>query len=1600
MALSETNQKILAAKRAAADVQDYIPTPNLAVPSANSTAQVYDPSMGPLVTELAGGFAQGVARGFMTTGGLINDAARNPTTVTYKNLTKIDPNTVFGNSESAAKVGRIVFGDEEMDITSEGDEFLKVLGLEEGTTPWKSGTLMALLSVADLFGGSGSGIRGAVRTLEGVNNAADAAKVLRSIGFEEDIVTQYAPVFAATRTSTDTTAALEAAAKFQTTSRRVETTPIRTLDDADVLTVGGKVLRDEVIEVRDILVKFLDEVGNDYSNAIKADLLKGEVPSLRQFRAADDFLKASGIESGIVSARLADIRATVKTEPQRFLDSDFVRGGSVPEEGTVFLTPNTVDGENYARGYTLKEGAKTGTLGDLNTANIPNDVRIFSAEKAEDIAKLRETAPEAAAAIESAVGKGGLDWQVAVKYTKEIEDAGFGGVRMVERPAGSPVFDGAGKQVTTSAPIESVAVFDAKKVNWTGSKKALDEVANPLKENLGMLNVNLQERYGKAAITKSKAEKFAANEKKVFFEIQKYLEEVRYVAENGGEMVQTMPKWIPTELREMTVLDNVMQHLQDGTLPVSHASKEMALYTTMVDEVARRSGVKTKPLQAVDAPGAIVESMREGTRKAGSKKNPVVKGKVIPEDAVDDADMFESGDPLSREYSDEMAANEGYNEYVAMKNSPKRPSAKSNKAEPPYGLKLEGEVEMGELSDFKSVFRDMYRNTEKLFGEQWPKLKTKLFDPFDAAKGRMVAEEKTLVDAAYKTIVSDLGIKKGSKESAAVMDLGEGVLSYDEIVTKFGDAKAAQIKEAAGWFRAQYDSMIDQLNAVETALGKEPTPKRADYFRHYQEMSDGWTGAKNAFEDPGLGNMSPGKLNPEDSRKAKGKWASFKQRRLGEASKRDAVGGFLDYVPQYVYAKHIDPQMAKFREFARDLLPYKDTSPSMAAYINGLEKWTDDLAGQANFVDRFAEYAPGGKRGLNVVDYVNKRAKRNAILGNFGASISQIFNVPGGIASAGVYSGPGLVRSLGDIMHYGDGTAPWNASQFVMERYRQSSYDKFNVGLLENGKGFASWMITVLDEAGTKFIWNSHYDKALRQGIPNPVKYADDLTRKVVAGRGVGEVPVLQKSKVFQVVAPFQLEVMNQWWLMKDFVDEKQFGKLATLFAAYYVFNQASEEIKGNKVGFDPLQAFYDSYKIMTEEGQVNPDGTPADLMDRTKLATGRVAGEVLSSVPFGGYITTLGSRIAGMDADAQKEFFGEADPVRFGNAPLIWNSLTDPLFGILPSWGGAQMEKTFGGIRALAENKVRDKNGVVMSDLPVEPGVQGALRNILFGQYAPNFEYRDDVEREIRSLYHENEVLMENGQVDLVKQNLTDLPKQMQDVYRTIAKEEKAKEFERQKQEMEGTYDIVTALVEQGKTAEAKAILSKFTPEEEKVYRALHSDIKSAAAEERRDREKEHIIRTSLDYAYAFGTNPIQAYEVVFKNHEIIEDTVAGFSGVVRTRRIHFTSADSEDGVRGSDEIKEAMMKDEGIDKDEKGNYSLEHKVPLGIGGSNMMENLDLVPKAQHDAWTEVEIALIEAVKAKQIDYQKAQELILRHKGYAGEPITFEEIQAIINGN
>lgn len=635
-----------------------------------------------------------------------------------------------------------------------------------------------------------------------------------------------------------------------------------------------------------------------------------------------------------------------------------------------------------------------------------------------------------------------------------------------------------------------------------------------------------------------------------------------------------------------------------------------------------------------------------------------------------------------------------------------------------------------DISSMGKGLTDVYRNFDKVFGKNSQAHKD-IIEPFNKSKGQLVNDLESWADSLEKNVVKRFGFKKGTKESAAIQQYGENKRTTSSLVKEFGQQKAKQIIEADKWFRTSYDQLLSEVNAVRKQIyPNDPDkiiPRRSDYYRHFVDLSDTFSGLRNLFDTPA--NISPELAGLSARTLPKSKWLSFAQKRLGNKTTDDAVGGFIEYIKAQSYAKNIDPHIDRFRKLREDIVKVTDDpkSPNYAQannFVEYLDDFANDLAGKTNEYDRAVQKLTG-RKAIQVLNWINSRTKANMIVGNLSSAVAQFFNIPQGIAEAGILNSvKGLGRSARDLI---DGSGAIQQSRFVKERYSGDIFNKFDTGILANTKKAAVWITGIGDEVGTKLIWNSIYEDALSKGVKNPVDYADDITRKMVAGRGVGEVPLLQKAKVFQLVAPFQLEVANVWHVMRDWAGEKAASKFVTFFVASHIMNRMAANLRGSDVSLDPIQAVKEAYEAYQEE-----DDKKIGIM----RAGGRLAGEAISNLPGGQSIGAIypefGVKVGDTQLPTRENFFGEGDPTRFGGGLLAAKALQDPLYSILPSYGGKQIKKTLEGIKAYNRGYSETKSGAVR--FPIENDATNQVKTGLFGEYGAK-EARDYFDKEKKPL-------------------------------------------------------------------------------------------------------------------------------------------------------------------------------------------------------------------------------------------------------------------------
>lgn len=539
------------------------------------------------------------------------------------------------------------------------------------------------------------------------------------------------------------------------------------------------------------------------------------------------------------------------------------------------------------------------------------------------------------------------------------------------------------------------------------------------------------------------------------------------------------------------------------------------------------------------------------------------------------------------------------------------------------------------LTEGKYGFNDVDRNFRHFFGKYYKEAYDAILKPLWRSTKRYAEGVNSYRERLLKDVVRGLGIKKGSRMSAAVMWLGEGrkplskaelidkfgkkgaadilkspdyenmsevyaPYTYDDCVKEFGKENADKIKKATECFRTYYDELIDEVNRVRAELypnnPDKLVAKRKDYFHHFQEMGAGLQGLRNAFNINA--DIDPLLVGESEYTRPKSKWQGYMQRRLGYKTEYDAVEGFLRYLPAAMHSIHVDPNIVNVRALAYDLASSKADegggrgNTNANRFIEYLQSYANYLAGKTtSHIDRFAiQYM--GRNFLAVMSWFNNKLKISAVLGNINSVLAQFSNFKNAVGL--IENERDFFLGLGDAIASIHPDSPirrkYKDSGFLLNRFLDKGESKFNT-LGENllPTTWAAKLLGLADEVGTRVTWCAGYREAIRKGLTGDeaILYADDFTRACVAGRGIGEEALLLRSQMAKLFLPFRTEVMNDIRVQQDILfgadaDGKKPGKLtraknlAELYIASAIINSLIAAAKSDE--YDPIEEFSKGY--------------------------------------------------------------------------------------------------------------------------------------------------------------------------------------------------------------------------------------------------------------------------------------------------------------------------------------------------------------------------------------------------------------------------------------
>lgn len=600
-----------------------------------------------------------------------------------------------------------------------------------------------------------------------------------------------------------------------------------------------------------------------------------------------------------------------------------------------------------------------------------------------------------------------------------------------------------------------------------------------------------------------------------------------------------------------------------------------------------------------------------------------------------------------------------------------------------------------EKLDFKGVASDKFllsfstidRVLEKLFNESGlisdskNLFKKVVLDGFTQGKKDWFDYAKHYTDQLNEW--AKKGFKIGSDESAFTQMYGEEKITYEGLVSIFGEAKAKEIVEFDAWNQKVLREMVDAQNVVLKAMD-EPEIKlvRGKYYRHlYDENAQTAEQLINRKLSMSSGAGNPLGVKLKDIFRDKERAASAesldslpnpdsrfnptRQQRTTDKTVYDATRGTLDYIIHSGYQIHASPYIKFFKSLNEQLALKKN--PKLAPFQKAIQSFTSNLQGVNDASDLLLDKY-FNKRILDFTGWLNNRIKSNNVVGSATAGLAQLTNLAPAAAILGFKN---LAKGISTTLKYSllhkkglDIYDPSLQSAFLKERFDMLDlYRRFETSLFQKAtNATAKVTLEYADAFVTKSIWHTAYEQALKEGVPNPVLRADDITRKTVAGRGVGEKSAAFSDRIIEAFLPFQIDVANIVSLSTD-VAKRNPVAFGNLMMANFLVNGLTYTTIGRNYLFDPLKAVQDGL-----------DSAEKELEDKDKYTAigGRLAGEFLKSVPGGQVFGSFGT------PEWRKKFYGESDPTKYGSGLLVQSIWENPVEMV-----AYQVALPFGGVQA-----------------------------------------------------------------------------------------------------------------------------------------------------------------------------------------------------------------------------------------------------------------------------------------------------------------------------
>jgi predicted GNAT family acetyltransferase len=187
---------------------------------------------------------------------------------------------------------------------------------------------------------------------------------------------------------------------------------------------------------------------------------------------------------------------------------------------------------------------------------------------------------------------------------------------------------------------------------------------------------------------------------------------------------------------------------------------------------------------------------------------------------------------------------------------------------------------------------------------------------------------------------------------------------------------------------------------------------------------------------------------------------------------------------------------------------------------------------------------------------------------------------------------------------------------------------------------------------------------------------------------------------------------------------------------------------------------------------------------------------------------------------------------------------------------------------------------------------------------------------------------------------------------------------------------DLAAKLVATGKIKAPEGVdIPKYSEERQKEAQA-QAEARTEELKSGKAVNPQGLVAGIITYADAFGTDPVTAFEQMFKGNKIKRTN----NGAIIIERMDLSESQKVKRDRDGDTTE----------------LKLDHIVPLQLGGSNDLDNLRLVPTEKWKKFTPMENAVATALRKEKIDKEIAEKLIV---GFKNDIFTEEDLKLHVSG-